>query len=433
MNNSIQNKRTIAVVGLGYVGLPVAVAFGKKYDVIGFDIRAERISELNDGIDSTGEVSAEDLTSANVRYTSDASDLKSAGFIIVAVPTPIDGSKKPDLSALKNATGIVGQNLSRGAIIVYESTVYPGVTEDVCLPILERESGMKNGVDFKIGYSPERINPGDREHTFTGIMKIVSGQDEEVLNVIDEVYSSVITAGTYRAPSIRVAEAAKVIENSQRDINIAFMNELALIFDRLGISTHEVLKAARTKWNFLPFEPGLVGGHCIGVDPYYLTHKAEEMGYHPQVILSGRRINDGMGKYVAERTVKSMIKAGKTINGADVLVLGFTFKENVPDARNTRVVNIIKELADYGVNVHIYDPLVDPDEIRNACGIEGLASPDFSAPYDAVILAVRHRAFDELTPMVIKPWMKDSAIMVDVKSVFDADDVRGAGFIYRSL
>ncbi|NOQ51765.1 MAG: nucleotide sugar dehydrogenase, partial [Desulfuromonadaceae bacterium] len=357
-----EKNARIAVVGLGYVGLPLAAAFGKKVDVIGFDIHAEKVKQLEAGYDATGELTSEDLANTHINYTTDPARLKTADFIIVTVPTPIDENNNPDLTPLEMASQTIGQNLKKGAIIVYESTVYPGVTEDICVPILEQASGGKCGGDFKVGYSPERINPGDKVHTVDKIIKVVSGQDEETLETVAQVYELVVMAGVHRASSIKVAEAAKVIENTQRDLNIALINELALIFNKLDIPTQDVLAAAGTKWNFLKFTPGLVGGHCIGVDPYYLTHKAEQIGYLPQVILAGRRINDGMGKYIAENTVKQMIKSGKVIKGSRVLVFGLTFKEDVPDIRNTKVVDIVKELNDYGIEVLIHDPLACPKE-----------------------------------------------------------------------
>lgn len=438
----MEMNRKIAVVGLGYVGLPVAVAFGRKSEVIGYDISGKRIAELKKGQDSTGEVSAEDLRSAKINFTSDPSSLKTANFIIVTVPTPIDDAKRPDLTSVIKASETVGRNLSCGAIVVYESTVYPGVTEEICLPILEKESGLKGGVDFKIGYSPERINPGDREHTFTKIKKVVSGQDSESLEIIARVYADVVEAGVHRASSIKVAEAAKVIENTQRDLNLALMNELSVLFNKMGIDTREVLEAAGTKWNFLPFEPGLVGGHCIGVDPYYLTFKAEQIGYHPQVILAGRRINDSMGKYVAEQTVKHMISTGKVIKGSKILILGITFKENIPDIRNTRVVDIMRELKTYGAEVHVYDPHADHKDVEMEFGLNLLKFPNENAPFDAVIVAVRHRQFlelsvDELKKLVCSPESQCRArcpsVIVDIKGIYDATKIREQGMIYWCL
>jgi len=380
------------VVGLGYVGLPVAVAFGRREPVIGFDVDATRIAELRAGHDRTREVDDAELAGAEIRFTSDPGDLRAADFHIVAVPTPIDAAKQPDLAPLLAATRTVGEQLERGAIVVFESTVYPGATEEACVPVLERASGLRCGADFTVGYSPERINPGDREHRFTTITKVVSGQDPATLETVAAVYGSVVEAGVHRAASIKVAEAAKVIENTQRDLNIALMNELALIFDRLGIDTRDVLAAAATKWNFLPFRPGLVGGHCIGVDPYYLTHKASTLGYYPQVILAGRRINDGMGAFVASQVVKGLIRAREGVRGARVTVLGLTFKENVPDLRNTRVIDIVRELEDYGVRVQVHDPLADPTEAREEYGLELIAAEDL-APASAVVLAVAHRDY----------------------------------------
>jgi len=423
----------IAVVGLGYVGLPVAVAFGKKAEVIGFDISERRINELRNAKDSTGEVSPEDLKISKIHYTIDPAQLKKTDFIIVAVPTPIDDAKRPDLTQVIEASKIVGRNLTKGSIVVYESTVYPGVTEEICVPILESESGLKNGPDFKVGYSPERINPGDKEHTFTKIKKVVSGQDAESLEIIASVYESVVEAGVHKASSIKVAEAAKVIENTQRDLNLALMNELSVLFGKMGIDTREVLTAAETKWNFLSFEPGLVGGHCIGVDPYYLTYKAEQIGYHPQVILAGRRINDSMGKHVAEQTVKNMIQAGKAVKGAKVLVMGITFKENMPDIRNTRVVDIVNELKEYGVDVNVYDPHADHDEVHEEYGIRLLKNPADGAPYDGVVVAVKHRQFKELGIEGLKRIAGSPSVLADVKGIYDAIGVQNAGMIYWRL
>ncbi|MDE2346131.1 MAG: nucleotide sugar dehydrogenase, partial [Gammaproteobacteria bacterium] len=365
--------RRIAVIGLGYVGLPVAVAFGKHSRVIGFDINEQRLKELRNSHDRTGEVATAELSAAQILYTSDINDLRQADFLIIAVPTPVDEANKPDLGPVLRASASVGKALKRGDIVVYESTVYPGATEEDCAPLLEQQSGLKCGRDFFLGYSPERINPGDKQHTFTKIKKVVSGQTPEVLEIVAEVYGSVIEAGVHKASSIKVAEAAKVIENTQRDLNIALMNELALIFDRMGIDTQAVLEAAGTKWNFMPFKPGLVGGHCIGVDPYYLTHKAEKIGYIPQVILSGRRINDSMGRYIAQRTVKEMVRSGHAVLGATITVLGLTFKEDCPDLRNSGVVNILQELQEFGVRLQVSDPLADMDEAREEYGVELMA------------------------------------------------------------
>ena len=414
-------NRKIAVVGLGYVGLPVAVAFGKKARIIGFDINEHRINTLKQGIDHTKEVESQDLLEADIDFTNDPSRLREADFIIVAVPTPITETKQPDLTPLIKASETVGSNLQKGAIVVYESTVYPGATEEVCVPVLEKASGLKAGVDFFVGYSPERINPGDKEHTFTKITKVVSGQNDEVLEIIAGVYGSVVEAGVYRASSIKVAEAAKVIENTQRDLNIALMNELAIIFDKLGIDTAEVLKAAGTKWNFLPFTPGLVGGHCIGVDPYYLTHKAESVGYHPEVILAGRRINDNMGKFIATSLVKQMIHKNMPIQGARVTVLGLTFKENVPDLRNSKVIDVIRELQEFGVEVQVTDALADKDEAVREYGIE-LVDYDKLVPADAVVLAVPHDEYVEKGWEQFDRLLKHGkGIVVDIKSKLEKE------------
>lgn len=416
-----EKPRSIAVVGLGYVGLPIAVAFGKHAPVVGFDINKTKIDELRSGVDRTGEVSSQDLTSAHIRFTCEPTDLKTADFIIVAVPTPINEALQPDLTALRKSSELIGRNLSPGTIVVYESTVYPGATEEVCLPILEKTSGLKAGVDFKIGYSPERINPGDKEHTLEKIVKVVSAQDGESLEIVAQTYALVVKAGIHRAPSIKVAEAAKVIENTQRDLNIALMNELALIFHRLGIDTKSVLEAAGTKWNFLKFSPGLVGGHCIGVDPYYLTAKAESVGYHPQVILAGRRINNGMGKFVAEQTMKLLSQLSRPVNELKVAVLGLTFKENVPDLRNSKVPDIINELREYGVEVVVHDPIAEPEEAVAEYGIH-LSEWDRVTAVDGVILAVAHRRYVEMGPKeLLKPLRhQKNGVLVDVKSVFDA-------------
>jgi len=437
----------IAVVGLGYVGLPLAAAFGRHVPVIGFDISKAKVAELEGGHDSTGELTPDKLATTQIRYTADAACLKDASFIIVTVPTPLRDDKTPDLSPLQAASTTIGRNLQPGSIIVYESTVYPGVTEDFCVPILEAESGLQCGQDFKVGYSPERINPGDKVHTIDKIIKVVSGQDAETLNTVALVYGMIVTAGVHRASSIKVAEAAKVIENTQRDLNIALMNELALIFDKLGISTSEVLEAAGTKWNFLRFTPGLVGGHCIGIDPYYLTYKAESIGYYPQVILSGRRINDGMGKYIAETTVKKMIEADKPVKGSRVLVLGLTFKENVPDIRNTRVVDIIDELRSYGVEPLVHDPMANADEANHEYGIK-LIDLEGQGSFDAVIYAVPHAVFDsfdakafaellgqKVSGRVTRDDEKLSSygVVIDVKSQLDRDAVEAEGLLYWAL
>ena len=415
-----RQARSIAVVGLGYVGLPIAVAFGKIGSVIGFDINKKKIEELQKGIDRTGEVSKEDLGLAQVRYTSEPADLKSANFIIVAVPTPINDALQPDLTALQKASELIGRNLSSGAIVVYESTVYPGATEEICLPILEKVSGMKGGVDFKLGYSPERINPGDKEHTLAKIIKVVSAQDQDALDIVADTYALVVTAGIHRASGIKVAEAAKVIENTQRDLNIALMNELSLIFHRLGIDTKSVLEAAGTKWNFLRFSPGLVGGHCIGVDPYYLTSKAESVGYHPEVILAGRRINNGMGKFVAEQTMKLLSQLSRPANELRVGVLGLTFKENVPDLRNSKVPDIIRELHEYGVQVLVHDPIAEEEEAMAEYGIH-LVEWDQLKDLDGLIVAVAHKRFSDLSLQeLLRPLRsRNQGVLIDVKSIFD--------------
>jgi len=413
-------ERKIAIVGLGYVGLPIAVAFGKCHPVIGFDINKSKIGELRNGFDRTGEVSEADLKSAQVQFTAEPTDLKLADFIIVAVPTPINEALQPDLTALRKSSELIGANLSPGAIVVFESTVYPGATEEVCQPILEQASGMKCGVDFKLGYSPERINPGDKEHTLEKIIKVVSAQDEVSLEIIANTYALVVKAGIHRASSIKVAEAAKVIENTQRDLNIALMNELALIFHRLGIDTKSVLEAAGTKWNFLKFSPGLVGGHCIGVDPYYLTSKAESVGYHPQVILAGRRINNGMGKFVAEQTMKRLGQLDRPVKDLKVAVLGLTFKENVPDLRNSRVPDIIHELQEYGVQVLVHDPLAEAEEAVSEYGIH-LCEWDDLKNVDGIIVAVAHRAYAEMgLPKLLKPLRNQrDGVVIDVKCMLD--------------
>jgi len=418
--------RKIAVIGLGYVGLPVAVAFGRKARVIGFDIDEQRLSELRTGHDRTGEVSSAELAAAEIIFTNEIDVLREADFHIIAVPTPVDAANQPDLTPMLRASETVGKALKRGDIVVYESTVYPGATEEDCAPILERESGLKCGRDFFLGYSPERINPGDKQHTFTSIKKVVSGQTPEVLEIVASVYGSVVEAGVHRAPSIKVAEAAKVIENTQRDLNIALMNELALIFDRMGIDTQAVLEAAGTKWNFLPFRPGLVGGHCIGVDPYYLTHKAEKIGYIPQVILSGRRINDSMGRFIAQRTVKEMIRAGHDVRGATVTVLGLTFKEDCPDLRNSKVVNILRELQDFGVQLQVSDPLADPEEAHHEYGVTLVPFKQLK-PADALVAAVAHADYRKLSVAEIKRLLKHPPLVMDVKCIFPRASLEAAG------
>ena len=416
-------SRKIAVIGLGYVGLPVALAFGKKFPgTVGFDINGQRVRELQSGHDVTREVSADELKSAKIVFSADESALKDCDFFVVAVPTPIDDDKRPDLHALTSASKTVGRAIKKGGIVVYESTVYPGVTEDICGPILEQTSGLKCGTEFTLGYSPERINPGDQEHTLENVIKVVSGQDEKTLEIISEVYGSVVKAGVYRAPSIKVAEAAKVIENTQRDLNIALMNELAIIFDRMSISTKDVLDAAGTKWNFLRFSPGLVGGHCIGVDPYYLTTKAEQLGYRPQVILAGRRINDGMGQFIAQRAVKFMVNCGFVMKGARVGILGITFKENVPDIRNSRVPSIISELREFGVEVLVHDPLAEAEEVRHEYGLELTPWNDFKK-LDSVILAVSHQEFSKRSVSELCSVLKPNGVFIDVKSAIQPEAV----------
>jgi UDP-N-acetyl-D-galactosamine dehydrogenase len=413
---------------LGYVGLPLAVEFGKKSKTIGFDLSASKVDNYKKFIDPTGEVSTEQLKAARyLDVTTDPSALAEADYIVVAVPTPVDIAHNPDFTPLVGASKTVGKHMKRGAIVVFESTVYPGATEEVCIPIMEKESGMKWKEDFHVGFSPERINPGDKEHTLTTILKVVSGDDDDTLDHIAKLYESVVTAGVYRASSIKVAEAAKVIENTQRDLNIALMNELAIIFDKVGIDTLEVLKAAGTKWNFLPFRPGLVGGHCIGVDPYYLTHKAEMVGYHPQVILAGRRINDGMAKFVAEKTVKSMISSGFHVKGSKVNVIGLTFKENCPDLRNSKVADIVHELASYGCEVHVYDPVADGEEARHEYGIE-LESWEQLPKADALVMAVPHKEVLAHSLLDFQAKLNDNGCFIDVKSQFDPKAISEAGY-----
>jgi UDP-N-acetyl-D-galactosamine dehydrogenase len=432
----VAGSEKIALVGLGYVGMPIAVAFSKEVKVVGFDLNEKKIELYKNGIDPTNEVGNEAIKNCAVDFTADESRLKECKFFIVAVPTPVNDDHTPDLSPVEGASEIVGRNLTKGSIVVYESTVYPGVTEDICVPILERESGMKCGVDFKIGYSPERINPGDKVHRLETITKIVSGMDDETLDTVAKVYELVVAAGVHRAANIKVAEAAKVIENSQRDINIAFMNELSIIFNKMGIDTKSVLEAAGTKWNFLKFYPGLVGGHCIGVDPYYLTYKAEELGYHSQIILSGRRINDDMGKYVAESTVKNLIKADVSIKNAKVAILGFTFKENCPDTRNTKIIDIYNELKEYGITATIADPAADADEAKRLYGIE-FVDMNTIKDCDAVILAVAHEQFKSLSQAdfdrMFKTGDNSKKVLVDIKGLLDRREYEAAGYNYWRL
>jgi len=455
----VNREEKVSLIGLGYVGMPIAVSFAKKVDVIGFDVNKPKIDLYKNGIDPTKEVGNEIIKHTTVDFTSDEKRLREAKFHIVAVPTPVKEDRTPDLSPIESASKTLGRNLTKGSIVVFESTVFPGVTEEICVPILERESGLKCGMDFKVGYSPERINPGDKEHRLETIIKVVSGMDKETLDIVAKVYELVVDVGVYKAESIKVAEAAKVIENSQRDINIAFMNELSIIFNRMGIDTKAVLEAAGTKWNFLKFSPGLVGGHCIGVDPYYLTYKAEQMGYYSQIILSGRKINDDMGKYVAESTVKKMIKANKQINGSRVAVFGVTFKENCPDVRNSKVVDVIKELEEYGVEVKVVDPLADREDLWNEYRINPCEMEEIKG-MDAVIFAVPHEAFKSIRLKDIKKMYKSSGpmhyftevmkevaagsefhinvdqngdVLMDIKGIFNRKEAENAGFLYWRL
>jgi UDP-N-acetyl-D-galactosamine dehydrogenase len=453
----VNREEKVSLIGLGYVGMPIAVAFAKKADVLGFDVNKQKIELYKNGIDPTKEVGNEVIKNTSVDFTSDEARLREAKFHIVAVPTPVKDDHTPDLTPVESASRTLGRNLTKGSIVVFESTVYPGVTEDICVPILEKESGLKCGVDFKVGYSPERINPGDKVHRLETIIKVVAGQDEITLDTVAKVYELVVEAGVYKAASIKVAEAAKVIENSQRDINIAFMNELSIIFNKMGIDTKAVLEAAGTKWNFLNFSPGLVGGHCIGVDPYYLTYKAEQMGYHSQIILSGRKINDDMGKYVAESTVKKMIKANKQINGAKVAIFGITFKENCPDVRNTKVVDVIKELEEYGVDVKVVDPQADKEDLWreyriNLCEVEDIKE------MDAVIFAVPHDEFKAIQLEEVKMMFgptgyvnlevmnevaaasefginndRKDCVLIDLKGMFNRKEAEDTGFVYWRL
>ena len=427
-------EEKLALVGLGYVGMPIAVAFSKKIDVIGFDLNAAKIELYKNGIDPTNEVGNEAIKACAVDFTADETRLREAKFLIVAVPTPVNDDHTPDLTPVEGASRIVGRNLQKGSIVVFESTVYPGVTEEICVPIMEAESGMKCGVDFKVGYSPERINPGDKVHRLETITKIVSGMDGETLDEVAKVYELVVAAGVHRAESIKVAEAAKVIENSQRDINIAFMNELSIIFNKMGIDTKSVLEAAGTKWNFLKFQPGLVGGHCIGVDPYYLTYKAEQLGYHSQIILAGRRINDDMGKYCAENLVKKLIQADIPVKNAKVAILGFTFKENCPDTRNTKVIDIYNELKEYGITAVIADPSADAAEAKRLYGIEFVAASEIRN-MDAVILAVAHEQFKSLTVADVDALYKPNTakVLLDLKGILNKTDFENAGYIYWRL
>lgn len=433
----VKKEEALTLVGLGYVGMPIAIEFAKRgVKVIGFDLNAEKIATYKSGIDPTREVGDEVIKNTTVEFTADENRLRDAKFHIVAVPTPVNKDHTPDLRPVEGASRILGRNLSKGSIVVFESTVYPGVTEEICVPILEKESGLKCGVDFKVGYSPERINPGDKVHRLNTITKIVSGMDEETLEEVAKVYELVVDAGVHRAESIKVAEAAKVIENSQRDINIAFMNELSIIFNKMGIDTKAVLEAAGTKWNFMPFRPGLVGGHCIGVDPYYLTYKAEQLGYHSQIILSGRRINDDMGKYVVESLVKKLIKADVSIKNAKVAILGFTFKENCPDTRNTRVIDIVNELAEYGITPVVADPAADAEEAKREYGIE-FVDMDSIKDMDAIVLAVAHNEFMELSMEDMDGFYKkvenDRKVLLDIKGLLNRKEYETAGYVYWRL
>lgn len=435
--DKIANRQEkIGLIGLGYVGMPIAVSFSKKADVIGFDVNSEKVDLYNNGIDPTKEVGDEVIANCSVDFTFDETRLREVKFHIVAVPTPVNTDHTPNLFPVESASRIVGRNLTKGSIVVFESTVYPGVTEEICVPILEQESGLVCGVDFKVGYSPERINPGDKNHRLENITKIVSGMDEDSLDIIAKVYELVVKAGVHRAESIKVAEAAKVIENSQRDINIAFMNELSIIFNKMGIDTKAVLKAAGTKWNFLNFTPGLVGGHCIGVDPYYLTYKAEQLGYHSQVILSGRRINDDMGKYVAENLVKKLIKADIPVKSAKIAILGFTFKENCPDTRNTRVIDIVNELSEYGISSVIADPQADMEEAKQEYGIDFVDIADI-CDMDAVVLAVAHDQFKDISIAEIQKLFTNNPnnkkVLIDIKGILDRASYENAGYDYWRL
>ncbi len=431
----VSGEEKLSLVGLGYVGMPIAVAFARKIKVVGFDLNEKKIRMYQDGIDPTNEVGDEVIRNTTVEFTADPGKLREAKFHIVAVPTPVNNDHTPDLSPVEGASRILGQNLTKGSVVVFESTVYPGVTEEICVPILEKESGLTCGVDFKIGYSPERINPGDKVHRLETITKIVSGMDEETLQIVAKIYELVVEAGVYRAESIKVAEAAKVIENSQRDINIAFMNELSMIFHKMGIDTKAVLEAAGTKWNFLKFMPGLVGGHCIGVDPYYLTYKAEELGYHSQIILSGRRINDDMGKYVAESLVKSLIKVSIPVKHARVAILGFTFKENCPDTRNTKVIDIYKELGEYGIEPVVVDPAADAEEAKRLYGIS-FQTMDAVHDMDAVIIAVAHDAFLKFGRKEIDAFYNAShkrKVLLDIKGLLERKEYLTEDYLYWRL
>ncbi len=429
----VSGKEKIAVVGMGYVGLPLAVLFGQLYTVVGIDSKTDRILELRNNFDKTGEISANELNNSAISFVDDPAELKKTRLIITCVPTPVDKNNLPDLRPLEKSTATIGKHLSPGTIIVYESTVYPGLTEEICVPILEKQSGLQCGRDFKVGYSPERINPGDSLHPLNRIVKVVSGQDASSTKLLAAIYSSVIEAGVYCTPDIRTAEAAKVIENIQRDLNIALINELSIIFNKLKIDSREVFKAAATKWNFVSYEAGLVGGHCIGVDPYYLTYKAREIGYHPDVILAGRRTNAGMGKYIAEQTLRALNVSGKPLNQARILVLGFTFKENIKDIRNTRVIDIYQDLQEYGAKIFIYDPLAIPEEIKQEYGVDLIGDLNTHAPYDAIILAVKHNKFSELSPAYLSTICSLRPVIIDIKAFYDPQEAENSGFYYWRL
>ncbi|MEK6528760.1 MAG: nucleotide sugar dehydrogenase, partial [Nitrospirota bacterium] len=426
-------RKSIAVVGLGYVGLPLAVELAKVFNIIGFDIKKQRIDELSKGIDSTGEVSKKELKSLKIVFTNNPNKIPEASVIIIAVPTPIDEHKIPDLLPLKSASEIVGKYLRKGAVVVYESTVYPGVTEEICIPIVEKFSGMRCGRDFSVGYSPERINPGDKTHRLSNVIKVVSAQDKKTTDLLAGIYGAVVKAGIHKAPNIKTAEAAKVIENIQRDLNIALVNELAIIFNRMGLDTKAVLDAAATKWNFLPFQPGLVGGHCIGVDPYYLTFKAQSIGYHPEVILSGRRINDNMGKYIADHTIKQLINSGRPVKKSKILILGLTFKENIRDIRNTRVIDIYNELRGYGIDAYVYDSYVDKEEAYKEYGLALIQKPESKKPFDGIILAVKHSEYRKYSLGYLKKLCNGQPVLIDIKAFFDRDLAVKAGFHYWRL
>jgi len=428
-----KKKKSIAIVGLGYVGLPLAVGLARVFNVIGFDTKKQRIDELSKGIDSTYEVSKKELKSSKINFTNNPNEIRQASIVIIAVPTPIDKHKIPDLSPLERASEIVGKNLKKGAVVVFESTVYPGVTEETCAPIIERFSGMTCGEDFKIGYSPERINPGDKNHSLSNIVKVVAAQDKKTADLLVKIYGSVVKAGIHKAPDIKTAEAAKVIENIQRDLNIALVNELAIIFNSMGLDTKEVLDAASTKWNFLPFQPGLVGGHCIGVDPYYLTFKAQSIGYHPEVILSGRRINDNMGKYIASNTFKQLINSERSVKKSKILILGFTFKENISDVRNTKVIDIYNELKEYGIDVSVHDPHADKEEVLKMFGLSLIQRPESRKPFDGIILSVNHKEYRKYSLDYLKKLCNGNPVLIDVKALFKRDTAIKAGFHYWRL